>query len=51
MVIDEALGNRRTFVYDTLEQAPAPLEFLGWAEAARARQGTARAPVKCAQPG
>ncbi|HUL19203.1 MAG TPA: hypothetical protein VLV29_08035 [Steroidobacteraceae bacterium] len=37
MVIDESLGSRRTFVYDTLDQVPSPLEFLGWADAARAR--------------
>ena len=51
MVIDESLGNRRTFGYDTLDQVPSPLEFLGWADAARARRATVRAPVEYARQG
>ena len=51
MVIDESLGNRRTFVYDTLEQVPSPLEVLGWADAARARLATVRAPLQSARLG
>ena len=51
MVIDESLGSRRTFIYDTLDQVPSPLEFLGWANAARAREATVRAPVECARQG
>jgi hypothetical protein len=46
MVIDESLGKRRTFVYDTLDQVPSPLEFLGWADAARARWATVHAPME-----
>jgi alkyl hydroperoxide reductase subunit AhpC len=51
MVIDESLGSRRTFIYDTLDQVPSPLEFLGWANAARALEATVRAPVECARQG
>jgi len=51
MIIDESLGNRRTLLYDTLQQVPSPLEVLGRADAARARLATVRAPVESARPG
>jgi alkyl hydroperoxide reductase subunit AhpC len=38
MVVDDGLCNRRTFSYGLLAEAPSPLEFLGWADALRARQ-------------
>jgi hypothetical protein len=37
MIIDGALCPRRTFTYKGLADVPSPLEFLGWADAARAR--------------
>ena len=42
-------AKRRTFMYDTLDQVPSPLEFLGWADAARARRATQHAPAKNAR--
>jgi len=49
MVVDESLGRRRTFLYDALDQVPSPLELLGWADAARARQATVHAPAQYAR--
>jgi alkyl hydroperoxide reductase subunit AhpC len=49
MVVDESLGKRRTFLYDTLDQVPSPLEFLGWADAARARRATEHVPAENAR--
>jgi len=46
MLVDESLGKRRTFMYDTLAEVPSPLEFLGWAGAVRARWATEHAPAK-----
>jgi alkyl hydroperoxide reductase subunit AhpC len=37
MIVDESLRTRRTFTYSALEEVRSPLEFLGWASAARAR--------------
>lgn len=37
MIIDDSLRPRRTFAYSGLASVPSPLEFLGWADAARAR--------------
>ncbi len=37
LVIDERLSVRRTYSYDALTEVPSPLEFLGWAQAARER--------------
>ena len=35
MIIDGGLRRQKVFQYDTLSNLPAPLEFLGWAEALR----------------
>jgi alkyl hydroperoxide reductase subunit AhpC len=40
MIIDDTLRSRRTFCYSGLASVPSPLEFLGWADAARGRHGT-----------
>jgi hypothetical protein len=40
MIIDDTLCSRRTFAYNGLAAVPSPLEFLGWADAARARHPT-----------
>lgn len=37
MIVDDSLRNRRTFAYSALAEVPSPLEFVGWAAAARAR--------------
>lgn len=37
MIVDEVLRSRRTFAYSALAEIPSPLEFAGWAAAARAR--------------
>jgi alkyl hydroperoxide reductase subunit AhpC len=37
MIVDAALRTRRTFTYSALAEVRSPLEFLGWACAARAR--------------
>jgi hypothetical protein len=37
MIIDDMLRSRRTFAYSGLADVPSPLEFLGWADAIRAR--------------
>jgi hypothetical protein len=37
MIIDDTLRNRRTFAYSALAEVPSPLEFVGWAAAARAK--------------
>jgi alkyl hydroperoxide reductase subunit AhpC len=38
MIIDGALRKHRTFTYSTRLSLPSPLEFLGWADALRARR-------------
>jgi len=43
MIVDEALRSRRTFAYSALTEIPSPLEFVGWAVAARARDAGASA--------
>jgi hypothetical protein len=37
MILDESLRIRRTYAYSALTEVPSPLEFLGWAAAARAK--------------
>jgi alkyl hydroperoxide reductase subunit AhpC len=37
MIVDDSLRNRRTFAYSALAEVPSPLEFVGWAAAARAK--------------
>jgi len=37
MIVDESLRSRRTFAYSALAEVPSPLEFVGWAAAARAK--------------
>ncbi|HTC16132.1 MAG TPA: hypothetical protein VK695_10070 [Steroidobacteraceae bacterium] len=37
MIVDDAVRIRRTFSYSALAEVPSPLEFLGWAAAARAK--------------
>jgi len=37
MIVDDSLRNRRTFTYSALAEVPSPLEFVGWAAAARAK--------------
>ena len=49
MIIDEALCPRRTFTYKGLADVPSPLEFLGWADAERARHSERR-PSAAAHP-
>jgi alkyl hydroperoxide reductase subunit AhpC len=44
MIIDGALRKHRTFTYSTRVGLPSPLEFLGWADALRAKQAAAVAP-------
>ncbi len=39
MVVDDAAEIRRTYTYPTFADVPSPLEFLGWADAARTRGG------------
>jgi hypothetical protein len=46
MIIDEALRSRRTFIYHGLVDVPSPLEFLGWADAVRARHESGEAMKK-----
>jgi hypothetical protein len=43
MIVDDALRSRRTFAYSALAEIPSPLEFAGWAAAARARDRGASA--------
>jgi alkyl hydroperoxide reductase subunit AhpC len=38
MIIDSELRQQKMFSYATLSGLPSPLEFLGWAEALRAKQ-------------
>jgi hypothetical protein len=38
MIIDGELRQQKLFSYDSLSNLPSPLEFLGWAEALRAKQ-------------
>lgn len=38
MIIDDELRQQKIFSYGTLSNLPSPLEFLGWAEALRAKQ-------------
>lgn len=44
MIIDGALRKHRTFTYTARLGLPSPLEFVGWADALRARQAAAVAP-------
>jgi hypothetical protein len=37
MIVDDSLHNRGTFAYSALAEVPSPLEFVGWAAAARAK--------------
>jgi hypothetical protein len=37
MILDDSLRIRRTYAYSALTEVPSPLEFLGWAAAARAK--------------
>jgi hypothetical protein len=37
MIVDDSLRIRRTFAYSALAEVPSPLEFVGWAAAARAK--------------
>jgi alkyl hydroperoxide reductase subunit AhpC len=46
MIIDDELCSRKTFAYNGLADVPSPLEFLGWADAARARHSTGEAADK-----
>jgi hypothetical protein len=41
MIVDDRLRSRRTFAYSGLADVPSPLEFLGWADAIRARHSSA----------
>lgn len=41
MIIDSVLRNQKLFTYSDLSNLPSPLEFLGWADALRARQAAA----------
>ncbi|MDB6088498.1 MAG: hypothetical protein JWN85_1282 [Gammaproteobacteria bacterium] len=41
MIIDTALRKQKLFTYNDLSNLPSPLEFLGWADALRAKQATA----------
>jgi hypothetical protein len=41
MIVDDTLCNRRTFAYSALAEVPSPLEFIGWAAAARAKRAAA----------
>lgn len=43
MIVDDVLRSRRTFAYSALAEIPSPLEFAGWAAAARARDRGRRA--------
>jgi hypothetical protein len=43
MIIDGELRQQKTFSYDALSGLPSPLEFLGWAEALRAKQAESTA--------
>ncbi len=38
MIIDDELRQQKIFSYGALSNLPSPLEFLGWAEALRAKQ-------------
>lgn len=37
MIVDDSLRVRRTYAYSALAEVPSPLEFVGWAAAARAK--------------
>jgi alkyl hydroperoxide reductase subunit AhpC len=37
MIVDDSLRIRRTYTYSALAEVPSPLEFVGWAAAARAK--------------
>lgn len=37
MLVDDSLRIRRTYAYSALADVPSPLEFVGWAAAARAK--------------
>jgi hypothetical protein len=37
MIVDDSLRNRRTFAYSALAEVASPLEFVGWAAAARTK--------------
>jgi len=37
MILDDSLRIRRTYAYSALAEVPSPLEFVGWAAAARAK--------------
>jgi alkyl hydroperoxide reductase subunit AhpC len=41
MIIDSALRKQKMFTYADLTNLPSPLEFLGWADALRAKQAAA----------
>jgi len=49
MVVDDSLYRRRTYTYGTFADVPSPLEFLGWADAARMRQPAYGAPGDAAR--
>jgi alkyl hydroperoxide reductase subunit AhpC len=42
MIIDSALRIQKTFTYQSLSNLPSPLELLGWAEALRTKQTSAK---------
>ena len=46
MIVDDTLRSRRTFAYSALAEIPSPLEFAGWAAAARSRERGSAAPQK-----